>query len=178
MKLIWGGPAAGVCKPRWTTLAILVTTVQWAICLLLVAGAGVSCTTPRAHQAACPYDLQEILGQSGLTNIVPIQALCWKQQQDDRPLVVDKVVLLGSRGTNIVLVSAYRHPVGGSGRWHRTEISAIFDRGEMWIIGEREFPRMPTGQDVEEFKADTWWDEGAERFRTVFKGQAVITHPK
>lgn len=151
--------------------------VQLSVCTLLSGWFCTSCGTSNVATKACPYDMAEVVFQSGLTNTAPLQALCWKQEQDNRPLVVDSVILLGSRGTNFVLVSAYRHPVGGSGRWKRTEISVMYDWGDDWIIGERELPRLPTSQEVEDFKADTWWNEGADRFQTVFEGQTEIRAP-
>lgn len=151
--------------------------IQFSVAVLLAAGCCTSCKTSTVVTMACPYDMGEVISQSGLTNTVPLQALCWKQKRDDRPLVVDTVVLVGSRGTNFVLVSAYRHPVGGSGRWNRTEISVMYDWGDDWIIGEREFSRLPTGQEVEDFKDDTWWNEGADRFQTVYEGQEEIRKP-
>ena len=156
---------------------IMIRLVILVVFTLLAGWFCISCRTSNVVTKACPYDMAEVISQAGLMNTEPLQALCWKQKRDNRPLVVDSVIMLGSRGTNFVLVSAYRHPVGGSGRWNITEISIMFDWGDDWIIGEREFFRFPTDQEVENFKDDTSWNEGADRFQTVFEGKEKIRKP-
>ena len=64
-----------------------------------------------------------------------------------------------------------------SGRWNRTEISAMYNWGDSWIIGEKDTPQMPTDREVEDFKVETWRNEGADRFRTVFEGTVEIEKP-
>ncbi len=141
--------------------------------LFLALGGGAG-GAPADAARSCPFALPEVLDQAGVTNLASLQPVCWKRQQDDSLLVVEKIVLLGRRGTNYVLIAADRRPADGRGRWKRTEISVISDAGPERVIGEREFPARPGAMEIENFKADTWWDDGRERFRTIFEGRAEI----
>lgn len=136
-----------------------------------------SCKTQSVIIANCPFDIHEVVKQAGWKNVRPIQAVRWRQQKDERPLVVDGVVILGKRDNKFVLMSAYRHPVGGHNIWNRTEISVMYDWGDKWIIGEKEYSSLPTSKELTDFLEETWWDNGKDRFETVFEGKKEIEKP-
>jgi hypothetical protein len=147
------------------------------ICALLMAFWDASCRTSPAGWRPCPFDNAEVLTQLGLvSNVVPIQAICWKQKKDDRLLVVDEVLLLGTWGTNFVLVSASRNPRECDGRWRR--IGPIV---QSWTdentVGLEEFSHLPSKKEVEDVKGRMGWKKGPDGCQTVFWGEAEIMKP-
>jgi hypothetical protein len=135
-----------------------------------------SCAHPQFIDSECPYDVNKVLTQAGWKDVVPLQVVRWRQMKDDRPLVVDEVVILGKRGNKFLLMSAYKHPVGGHNIWNRTEKSVMFDWGDDWIIGEDEYETLPSEKVLKEFLSSTGWDD-MSRFQIVFEGKIKIKKP-
>jgi hypothetical protein len=163
--------------------------VSALVMLVVVASIADPATT---NVAQCPYDIQAVLDDCGFTNDVPLQPVCWVQQTDEprlqffrdhgrakdvqgkNPTITDLVLVLSARGTNYVLLSAYRNAQKENARWHRSEISVMYRWGDDWIVGEKEFPRVPTDVDVEKFLDEIWPSRHDFSIGIVSSGRVAI----
>ena len=83
-----------------------------------------------SYEAGCPFNLSEVLLQCGLkSDAVPVQAVCWRRMSDDRPLVVESVVLVVKDETDYALVAAWRHPEARNPYFYRW---SLFERSDLY----------------------------------------------
>ena len=125
-----------------------------------------------------PDDLLEVLVEDPAARAdTTLRILTWLVEVDDRPLVIDRVIVWLHRHTDgrpdsWQLAHLYRHPLDAppdSAAWH---VSRVFD---VPYVGRAAFPKAPTAADLESFLNDTWW-----RFRPSdgfwFLDKAVCEH--
>jgi hypothetical protein len=98
----------------------------------------------------------------------PVEAtariLAWSIEVDDRPLVVDRVILWVRYSNSWLLAHLYRHPLDSAPNntfWHVARVTDIA------YTGQQSYSHAPTVAELDQFLKETWWKfqaEGGFRF--------------
>ena len=140
--------------------------------LIILSAVGLSCITGfRAYAETPPLDAVDILSECGTTNVVDASVAAWNTD-------LDRAAITGRRGTNYVIIIAYRHlesPNYHLKRWAVAEVGSMMTNGgEIWAVGEQEYPAMPTRKDILSLCAKSLMDNPEQAFshwNIKFKGQ-------
>ena len=114
--------------------------------LIILSVVCLSCITGfMAYAETPPLDAADILTECGTTNVVDASVAAWNTD-------LDRAAITGRRGTDYVIIIAYRHPESPNyylKRWAVAEVSYMMTNGgEIWAVGEQEYPAMPTRKDI------------------------------
>lgn len=83
-----------------------------------------------------------------------VSVLTWSIEVDDRPLVVDRVILWVERQNSWHVAHLYRHPLDpppNRDEWH---VAMVYD---VPYVGQRSFSHAPSSSDLDLFLKETWW---------------------
>ncbi len=85
--------------------------------------------------------------------------LTWLVEVDDRPLVIDRVILWvhvhpANGADSWRLAHFYRHPLDDPPRNEEWRVSMVFDAP---YVGQSSYSHAPTGQEMDRFLSETWW---------------------
>jgi hypothetical protein len=103
--------------------------------------------------------LADIEPDAATRGTVAARILTWMIDVDERPLVVDRVLLWvhyqPRSGTPLwELIHLYRHPLPSETANRRWHVAMVADAPH---VGRKGFAKAPTGSDLDRFLEATWW---------------------
>jgi len=162
-------PRSGPCRFGTRPFNFMMGSIPMnqSLCLTIIGGLVllIGCSRQTGEYEGLNIDMRRQTYSSAIEQGEDITPILYRKMSDQRPLILESLLVIGSSKTTLTLYSLYRHGGDPYGMWWVSEISVMTTGGtDFWIIGKKQMQAPVSKHDLEEFMEDTWWHKGKDDF--------------